>query len=122
MKKKYRVASKKIAERNHFKKRLQQRYGLSLCKKSYETVIECIQKQYPDDFPITVNGHNLRASIVLRGSQTNRLTYVELKLHGINDGQIPCVYDKQRKELVTCHPDLFTSHKYVNKYNEAEFD
>lgn len=100
--------SKGNCQKNHFKKRLQERYGLTITNEGYRGIIQAIQTS--SKVPVAYNGHVISTIASYRAKQSNRLSVYALLLQGI-DGIIPVVYDRERKSLVTTHPDLLDSHK-----------
>ena len=97
-------------QKNHFKKRLKERYGLTISNEGYRGIIQAIQTS--SKVPVAYNGHVISTIASYRARQSNRLSVYILRLQGI-DGMIPVVYDRDRKTLVTTHPDLLESHKNV---------
>lgn len=77
--------SKKIAQKRHAKQRALQRYGIDLNKTLLRTWVEQI--------------HSGSAKFLER--QSNRVSVFEITY---NDKQIPVVYDRIRKTIVTALP------------------
>lgn len=95
---------KATAQRIHFKNRLRERFGLSIDNDSYRRMCDTISKASPQE--VVVNGHNLVCKALFREKSNNRNTLFALQFEGVA-GEIPVVYDRQRKSLVTTHPNMF---------------
>ena len=99
---------KALAERQHFKNRLQERYGLAINKEGYENIIKAIETKQRVE--VSFNGHKTSLIASYRAMQSKRVSVWLLMLKGIAE-PIPVAYDEIRKELITTHPDLLISHK-----------
>ena len=100
--------NKSYAQRDHFKKRLQERYGLAINADSYKAILEAIDTG--NRVAVVLNGHTLNLVASYRASQSKRVAVWALILGGISE-PIPVAYDTIRKELITTHPDLLKSDK-----------
>ena len=100
--------NKANCQKNHFKNRLKERYGLTINNDGYNAIIRAIHTGEKQN--VSFNGHNVAVVASFRAKQSNRLSVYALLLSNI-EGEIPMIYDKERKTLVTTHPDLLKSHK-----------
>lgn len=99
---------KNLCQRNHFKNRMRQRFGLTITKETYKAIIQAIQTNTRQN--VTINGHELSMIVSYRREQTNRVSVWVIAFGGV-EGEIPVTYDKTRGEMITAHPDLLISHK-----------
>lgn len=102
--------SKQKCQKEHFKERLKERYGLVINNEGYNAIVKSIvsgTKQV-----VSFNGHKVNVVTSYRAKQSNRLSVYVMVLGGIEE-TIPVIYDKERKTLVTTHPDLLESHKNI---------
>lgn len=82
---------KTYAQREHFKRRIAERCGITVNRHTYRDIIEAIQDN--------------RATFVEK--QSNRISVWLLEVQGV---QVKVVYDKQRKTLVTAlTPEMDTN-------------
>lgn len=94
---------KHMAQRLHFKKRMKQRYGIEVNKAMYNAFIKAIQTNSRVEFEY--KGHRLCIAAFFEKKTSNRASVFRIRFGGY-EGQIPVVYDKIRKELVTALPEL----------------
>ncbi len=83
--KKLSTVDKRYAQREHFKKRMFERYGITVNRTLYRDMVNMVQ----------------RSDGIFLGQQSNRLKVWRLFVH---DQHITIVYDSIRKELVTATP------------------
>ena len=86
---KHKREDKTITQREHFKRRLRERYGISINRHEYREIVEWIQEA----------PHKNRLE-----QQSNRVTVWLVPIQGVN---VPVVYDKQRKTAVSALPTAY---------------
>lgn len=95
--------NKSKAQRIHFKNRMMERYGIEVNKSMYNAFINAIQSNTRVEFEY--KGHTLKVVAFFEKSLSNRLSIFRIRFGGY-EGQIPVIYDKIRKELVTSYTEL----------------
>jgi len=89
--KRHKREDKTLTQREHFKRRLRERYGISINRHEYRDVVEWIQQaDYSDCLE----------------KQSNRVTVWLVPIQGTN---VPVVYDKHRHTAVSALPPEYVT-------------
>lgn len=105
------MSSKSNAQRQHFKNRMEERFGLKINNETYRTFIKAIETNTRQT--VTINGHSLNVVASYRAKQSHRVTIWALILGSIPE-PIPVAFDTLRHELITAHPELLSSEKNLD--------